>query len=109
MTNKTSKKYYYHLAPFTGWLAINEDGIKASKDGYIYMFDTDDPKVFAYAARNQLFMEDYGIFRIDPDGINVPLEPDEVAELTAKHQFRAKQARIDKKYIKDLGMKKVIP
>ena len=72
------------------------------------MFDTNDPSVLSYAAANQLFMSDYGVLRIDPAGINQPLEPDLVGELTAKHQFRIKQELIDKKYLKDLGMKSIV-
>jgi hypothetical protein len=53
-------------------------------------------------------MTDYGIFRIDSAAINSAIEADNVGEITAKHQFRAKQALISKKYIKDLGMKKLV-
>jgi len=70
------------------------------------MLDTDE--VVAYVAVNQLLFLNYGLFRIDSEGINVELEKDLVGELTVDHQFRIRQDVIDKKYIKDLGMKKII-
>ena len=108
MATKPSKKYYYHISTFEGWFKVQQEGLKASEDGYIYMYDTNEPNILAYAAANQLFMTDYGLIRIDPAGITGALEPDIVGELTAKHQFRVKQKLIEKKYIQALGMKKVI-
>lgn len=103
MPKKTvHKKYYYHITTLLGWLSINKNGITCSEDGYIYMLDTD--MVANYVAVNQLLLADYGLFRIDPAGIKAELEPDLVAELTAKHQFRVKQELIEKKYIKGINM-----
>jgi len=107
MTSQISDKHY-HISDFQGWLSIKKNGIKCSEDEYIYMFDTNDVDVLCYVAINQLFMTDYGLFEIDHAGIESELEPDLVGELTAKYQFRVKQELIDKKYIKDLGMKRVI-
>jgi hypothetical protein len=103
----TKNKCYYHITSFEGWLAIKTHGIRPSEDGYIYVLD--DKDVVSYVAFSQLLKGDYGLYEIDIKGITANLEPDEVGELTAKHQFRVKQAVILPKYLKDLGMHKVIP
>jgi hypothetical protein len=100
---KVQKVRYYHITSFQGWLAIKDKGLKASEDGYIYMLDDD--KVATYVALHQLGIPEFGLFEIDPSGIKGKLEPDLVGELTAKHQYRVKQGIIDKKYLKNLGMK----
>ena len=100
-------KLYYHLTSFTNFLLIQEQGIKAGEDGYIYVLDTKDWN--GYLALNQLFLTDYAVFSINPKGITDELEPDNVAEFSAKHQFRIKQPLIEKRYIKFLNMYRITP
>ncbi len=95
---------YYHMTSFKGWVAINKEGIKCDTEGYIYVLD--DLEVASYVAINQLGHADYGLFRIDPICIHAPLETDDVAEVTAKHQFRFKQSLLERQYLTDLGMLK---
>ena len=46
-------------------------------------------------AMNQIFAEEYAQISIDPEGIQVELEPDNVAEFSAKWQWIVKQPFID--------------
>jgi len=96
---------YYHVTDFKGWIKIQKEGIKAT-DGQIFVFDN--LEVIPSAARNQLLLEDYGIFEIDSKGITGTIENDLVGEFTAQHQFIINQDTIDDKYINSLGMKKLI-
>lgn len=96
------KKCYYHLTSFKSFLVIKEEGIKADNEGYIYLLDTQDYN--NYVASNQLGLPDYAVFEVNSDGITSILEPDNIGELTAKHQFRIKQPLIDKKYLKFLDI-----
>jgi hypothetical protein len=96
---------YYHITSFKGWQAINKEGIKCDVEGYIYVLDS--LEVASYVALNQLGHADYGLFKIDPAGIYAPLETNDVAELTSKHQFRFKQSLLERQYLTDSGMHKI--
>ncbi len=102
------KKYYYHITSFEGWLAIKEKGLRCSFDGYIYLLDTD--RMANYVAYSQLGkFQNYGLYRVDPEGINAEFEQDKVGEITTKQQFMVKQPVILPKYLKDMGMFTTIP
>ncbi len=115
---KPQKKYYYHITSFQGWLAIKDKGLGASKDGYIYILDTDDNAVCTMLLRKLPSIEayvdmGYGVFKIDPAGITEPIEADSDGlkydvEHTLKHQFRVKQKIIEPKYLKNLSMRHII-
>ena len=55
----------------------------------------------------------YGIVRIDPDGLTAPVEADEDGKkydtpFTLPHQFRVKQKKIERKYLKPINMRHII-
>lgn len=118
MTTKNPKQYYYHMTSFNGYLGLGKDGLKASKDGYIYLLDTDDNAVctmlFQKLSSISLFeSKGYGIVRIDPDGLTAPVEADEDGKkydtpFTLPHQFRVKQKKIERKYLKPINMRHII-
>lgn len=115
---KPQKQYYYHMTSFKGYLGLGKEGLKASKDGYIYLLDTDDNAVctmlFQKLSSISLFeSKGYGIVRIDPDGLTAPVEADEDGKkydtpFTLPHQFRVKQKKIELKYLKPINMRHII-
>ena len=118
MSDKPMKKYYYHITSFQGWAAVLKQGIFASKDGYIYMLDTDDNAVCTVLIRKMNSIKVYtsrgcGVFRIDPAGLTAPVEADEDGlkydtKFTLPHQFRVKQQVIEPKYLKSKSMRHII-
>ena len=115
---KAENKYYYHITSFQGWAVVHSEGLNASEDGYIYLLDTEDNRVCTALIRKLTSIKvfsskGYGVFRIDPAGITAPVETDEDGlkydtEFTLPHQFRVKQAKIESKYLKSLGMRHII-
>ena len=100
------KSYYYHLTSFEKWAFVQNHGLKAGENGYIYLLDTKD--VDGAVAFDELGLFDFAVFRIDPEGIKSPLIPDKSGEWTDKHQFKVKQNLIKPKYVKFLGMKRIL-
>lgn len=100
-------KIYYHVTDFKTWCSIRKQGLKASKDGYIYLSTTKQSNVLSSIAWNQLGLKDYGVISIKSEGISVELEPDKVGESTAKFQRRIRQSLIESKYITCLNMYKI--
>ncbi len=115
---KPQKQYYYHMTSFNGYLALGKEGLKASKDGYIYLLDTDDNAVctmlFQKLTSISLFVDKgYGLVRVDPDGLTAPIEADQDGKkydtaFTLPHQFRVKQKKIEVKYLKLINMRHII-
>lgn len=93
---------YYHVTDFGSFVKIKSEGLRANKEGEIFVFD--DIEAIPYAAINQLFLTDYAIFEIDSSGITGNIENDNAAELTSKHQFIIYQDLIEPKHMKFLGM-----
>jgi hypothetical protein len=95
-------KSYYHITRGVKESAkIAEEGLKASKDGYIYLITRKD--VASYVAVFQLGIRDeYGLLKVDPKGIVRAVENDCVGEYPAPYQRRVKQDVIKPKYLKCL-------
>lgn len=91
---------YYHVTSFLNMIKINDEGLKANNDGYIFVINTID--LANYIAVGQLFMEDYALFEVNVDGLL--LEKDIVGELGSKFQFKIKTDLIDTSRINNLGM-----
>jgi hypothetical protein len=88
----------YHITSLEAMTSILKEGLKAGDEGYIYLFTEKD--VATYMAKNQLgFTDSYQLLEINPKGIEVSLEADNVGEFTAKYQVRIKQKVILPEYI----------
>jgi len=92
---------YYHIAEIENLRSIIEKGLRASRDGYIYLLISRVPA--AYVAKNQLGLIDYALLSIEGKGIIKTIERDNVGEITWPFQRRVKQALIKSKYIKLVG------
>jgi len=110
-----SDKCYYHITRLENIESILHDGLKANSDGEIFLFEnesliypdcTESGAIWKQSyiadliASNQLFLTKYAMFEILPGGIEVDLINDNVAELSAKAQWIAKQPLIKPEYIR---------
>lgn len=106
---------YYHITPVENVASISFLGILANSDGEIFVFEDYairllDGRIEYVAdliARNQLLLERYAMFEINPKGIRKELVNDNVAEITAKFQWILRQPKISKSYIKLCGIYEV--
>lgn len=94
---------------------VGADTNICSEQDYIYLFEdkaykswVTDGKICYVAdaiAKNQLFMKGhYVMLKIDNKGIKAEIEHDNVGEVAAFAQWKVKQKRINKKYIKFAGI-----
>lgn len=78
------KNKYYHVTCVKNLESIVEDGIRVNEYGQIFLFDK--KKFAGYIASGQCGLRTYALFVIT--GIEEQrLEPDNVAEFTAKSQW----------------------
>lgn len=115
-----------HITPTANIDKIMDEGLKANADGEIFVFEDGglfiptfkvvDGKPTAnrkseyigdLIAKNQIFVEEYALISIDPEGIEVELEPDNVAEFSAKFQWIIKQPIILPEYLTFEGVYKI--
>lgn len=73
---------YYHITSPSNKQSILDDGLRPNSDGLIFVCTDWDS--LESIARNQLFLSEFAIFRFE---YNLQVKPDNVAELTASHQF----------------------
>ncbi len=79
--------------------------MRASADGYIYLLTS--KANAAYVAKNQLgYSDNFGLLKINSEGIAKELEADNVGEITASQQRRIKQDLIKADFISLEGMYK---
>lgn len=113
------EKFYYHVTSKDNATKILNEGIKANKEGEIFVFSKygwiRDTKVVFQGdkvcvkeimrsvadkiAIEQVGLSDYVILKIDAKGINVEPIADNVAELTANVQWIIRQPLINKDFI----------
>lgn len=128
------RKYYYHLTKPENVSSILNNGLLANEDGEIYLYEAgmysdirlsenaiillkekgiqptnddliiEEKPVSHHIARNQVFIKEYAVFSVSRYGIKVELQPDNVAELTAKFQWICKQPKIESKYLRFCGI-----
>ena len=95
----------FHITTFENCLEILKNGLRASADGYIYLLTA--KASAAYIAKNQLGCTDnFGLLKINSEGIVKKLEADNVGEITASQQRRIKQDLIKSDFISLEGMYK---
>ena len=99
----------FHITAIDNIDSIMKTGLKASGDGYVYLFDgvsVRTPSTFGeyvpieqIIASTQLALKDFGVFMVDTKGLDI--EDDNVAEYTSEFQYRYK-GNISKKRVKFL-------
>lgn len=91
---KKEEKIFWHISEKENLESILKNGIKANEDNEVFLLDdreiqyplhTQSFFVSKFVALNQLFLDEFVIFAVDVEGLE--LEPDDVAELTAKYQY----------------------
>lgn len=105
-------KRLYHITAPKNVHSILRDGLRANKDGEIFLFEDKAIKnkinntvifVADHIALNQINQRKYAMLLIDCKGIDVELIPDNVGEVTAHLQWIAKQPIVKPDYIKFCG------
>ena len=103
---------YYHITKKENWLSINLFGLKSNEDGEIFLFsdwtlttrrNKKTVLICDLIAQNQLGMDEFIIYEINPKGIKGEIKNDNVAELTSKFQWIITQDKISKSYVKLIG------
>jgi hypothetical protein len=90
---------YYHITPIANKERIKEEGLK-SNSGQIFFFTK--LKLADSIAYNQIGIDTYSLFEVNPSGFEKKLVIDNVAEYTAAHQRIALQSLISPIYVKHL-------
>lgn len=89
------KKILFHITNIENCVDVLKNGLKAGEDGYTYLFEGVNVYVpylqtlfpiDQMIANNQCFLEIYNIIAVDVTGLK--LENDDVAEVTAKWQYK---------------------
>lgn len=105
-------KYLYHVTSRNAAKAILRYGLKCGEDGHIYLFDHTQVRIsnhYKYIRVvdqimcNQIDLDSGVILRVDTQGITSDILPDNVAEFTARWQYRVKQTLIEHEYIIRVG------
>lgn len=106
-------KSYYHITPYSKktHLSILANGLNCDNEGHIFLFENVSLKIGSVKndvcdmiAANQLGIKKYLMYEIAPEGIETELIPDNVGELSAKHQWIAKQPTIKPEHINLFGI-----
>lgn len=93
MKNK-QEKIFWHITKKENLESIKKNGIKANEYNEVFLLDDSEIQhplhtqsffVSKFVALNQLFLDEFVILAVDVEGLE--LEPDNVAELTAKWQY----------------------
>jgi len=101
-------RFYYHVTDLKNVDQIKEHGLKANKEGLIFVFT--DMVVSGLIAKEHYGIEDrYAVFKIFSKGISGRVIKDRVAEFSAPYQRVIIQEKISKMYIEFLGIFKVEP
>ena len=87
---------YFHISPIENRDKILNEGLKSS---YNEIFISNNELQLILIASNQIFTNEYSVFKILPEGINGKILPDNVAEIGSGHQYIIKQGKISPKHI----------
>ncbi|REG92997.1 hypothetical protein [Flavobacterium aquicola] len=103
---------YYYITDKKNRKSILENGLIANSENEIFLFEN--KKVVNKRnsisnlmadciAKNQLFLEEYAMFEINPNGFKTPLENDNVEGVASSICWVLNQSKIDIDFISDLG------
>ncbi len=109
-------KKLYHISPINNKKGILNEGLKSGEAKYIYFF-TDliypiplfgiEGYLLDLIAANQVFIEEYDLYEINPEGLENRLMADRVSEFTASFQKRVKQMFIDPCFVNHIDRRKL--
>lgn len=91
---------FFHISPTENKESILTNGLK-SNGGYIFLFTNISQQI--HIAVKQLGIYEYSVFQIFPEGIGVPIENDNVAEVGAQYQVYIEQDLIESQFVKHLN------
>lgn len=101
---------YYHITEVKNKKSILKNGLKCNEDEEIYLFENKSicwngvvNTIANCIAKNQIFLDDFIMFEINPIAFETILIPDEVGEFSAKYQWILKQKSIKPIYINFCG------
>ena len=103
---------YYHITDKKNRKSILENGLIANELNEIYLFENKTVKnkrngisntIADCIAKNQLFLNEYVMFEIDPKGFKTPLINDAETELSSCILWILNQSKVGIDFIKDLG------
>lgn len=108
--------YFYHVTSKVNLKSILKNGIKPNSNGQIFLFSELEiwnrfvGKIFVadHIARNQVFLKEYALIEINPDGIINKVTNDDVAEFTSPVQWVLRQIMILPQYLKVIGCRKAM-
>ena len=107
---------YYHITKKENGLSINLFGLKSNENGEIFLFsdwtlttrrNKKTVLICDLIAQNQLGIDEFIIYEINPKGIKGEIKTDNVAELTSKFQWIITQDNISKSYVKIIGVRSI--
>jgi len=78
--------------------SIKNRGLMSNEDSEIFSFTN--MNVANTIARDQVFLFEYAVFKIDPLGITGEIAMDDVAEFSAAYQRIIKQSHIEPNYLR---------
>jgi len=114
---KEPKKQYFHLTSKENSISILQNGLKANKEGDIFLFENKtitakflnkSIAVADHIALNQIGLDEFVMFSIKSKGINGEIINDNVGEITSRQQWILKQNFIKPEHIDVYGIFKPI-
>lgn len=107
---------YYHITKKENAFSIAFEGLKSNENGEIFLFsdwtmttrrNNKTVLICDLIAKNQLFLDEFIIYEINPKGIKGEIKTDNVGELTFKNQWIIIQNAIPKSYVKFIGERSI--
>lgn len=107
---------YYHITKKENAFSIAFEGLKSNKNGEIFLFsdwtmttrrNNKTVLICDLIAKNQLFLDEFIIYEINPKGIKGEIKIDNVGELTFKNQWIIIQNAIPKSYVKFIAERSI--
>ena len=93
------RKVYYHVTTPSHAKLILKNGLKADREGQIYLLNYDVLRSVINVASSQIFSRRVTVLEVCAKGVKGRVESDNVAEAYAKYQVRVKQPRIGAEHI----------
>ena len=107
---------YYHITKKENAVSIAFKGLTSNENGEIFLFsdwtlttrrNKKTVLICDLIAQNQLGIDEFIIYEINPKGIKGEIKTDNVAELTSKFQWIITQDNISRSYVKLIGERSI--
>jgi hypothetical protein len=97
-SHEVRERVLFHVTEPTKVESIMRKGLAADDEGHIFALS--DRRLADVIARDQLFLSEYALLSIDAYGITGDIEPDEVAEFSAKWHRVIVQLGIEPRFLR---------